>query len=111
MPSLIPIAEVESLPPGRARTVEVRGRRFALANVEGRFYAVADRCPHRGGPLGAGYLDGCILHCPLHGWGFDVTTGACDIRPDQPVACQPVQVRDGWVWLAVADPPAPVSGE
>ncbi|MBN8247198.1 MAG: Rieske 2Fe-2S domain-containing protein [Verrucomicrobia bacterium] len=99
MKSLVPVADVESLPPGNARTVEVRGRRIALANVDGRFFAVADRCPHRAGPLGAGYLDGQVLHCPLHGWGFDVTTGACDVRPDQPVACHRVEVRDGQVWL------------
>ena len=107
MPPLVRIAEVDSLLPGQARTVEVLGRRFALANVAGRFFAVADRCPHRGGPLGAGYLEGQTLHCPLHGWGFNVATGACDLRPDQPVACHAVQVRDGWVWMEMDDAPAP----
>lgn len=101
MTSLINVAETDSLPPGHARTVEVRGQRFALANVNGRFFAVADRCPHRGGPLGAGFLEGSTLHCPLHGWGFNVTTGACDVRPDQPVSCHRVEVRDGQVWLEV----------
>ncbi len=98
------VAEVDSLPPGQARTVEVMGRRFALANVDGHFFAVADRCPHRGGPLGAGYLEGCVLHCPMHGWGFDMSTGACDVRPDQPVQTYPVHVRDDQVWLEIGDP-------
>ena len=86
MESLVNVADLESIPPGKARTVEVSGRRFALANVDGQVFAIADRCPHRAGPLGEGYVEGCVLHCPLHGWGFDVRTGACDVRPDRPVA-------------------------
>ena len=99
MAQLYNVAEVGSLAPGTARTVEVRGVRIALANVAGQFHAVADSCPHRGGPLGAGYLDGRTLHCPLHGWGFDVVTGACDVRPDQPVRCFPLQIREGKIWV------------
>lgn len=110
MTGLWNVADVDSLRPGQARTVEVQGRRFALANVGGQFYAVSDRCPHRGGPLGAGYLEGCILHCPLHGWGFDVARGACDVRPDQPVKCHPVHVRDGRVWLELQEPEIEGSG-
>ncbi|MBX3734443.1 MAG: Rieske 2Fe-2S domain-containing protein [Verrucomicrobiae bacterium] len=99
MNSMFAAADTESLPPGQVRTVEVRGHRVALANVDGEFFAVADRCPHRGGPLGAGFLQGRTLHCPLHGWGFDVATGACDTRPELPVNCHRVEVRDGQVWI------------
>lgn len=99
MPNGYDIAEADSLAPGRARTVEVRGRRLTLVNVDGRFHAIDDACPHRGSSLGEGFLDGCVLHCPLHGWGFDVTTGACDVRPDKPVRTHPVSVRDGKVWV------------
>ncbi len=91
------VASADSLAPGQCRTVEVRGHRLALINVGGTFYALDDRCPHRGAPLGAGYLDGTRLFCPLHGWEFEATTGACITRPDQPVACHPVVVEDGRV--------------
>ena len=97
--SFVDVAEVASLQPGKGRTVEVRGRRFALFNIEGTFHAIEDACPHRGGPLGVGWLEGCKVHCPLHGWGFDVRTGACDVRPDRPVKCFPVEVRGNQVWL------------
>lgn len=93
------VAAVDSLPPGRCRTVEVHGRRFALCNVNGRFHAVDDACPHRGGPLGGGVLEGHHLHCPLHGWGFDVQTGACLVNPSKNIASYPVTVRDGSVWI------------
>ena len=47
----------------------------ALFNVDGRFHAVSNRCPHRGGPLGQGFVDGAEVSCPWHNWTFDVTTG------------------------------------
>ncbi len=79
--------------------MEVQGRRLTLANVAGDFRVVDDRCPHRGAPLGAGYLDGARLYCPLHGWEFDVTTGACLTRPDLPLKPLAVAVREGRVWV------------
>lgn len=95
----VDVADVSSLAPGQARTVEVRGRRYALCNVDGVFHAVDDACPHRGGPMGAGSLEGHELFCPLHGWPFDVRTGACSTAPDRPVRTHVVRVADGKVWL------------
>ena len=99
MPEFLPVAEIASLPPGKGRTIEVRGRRFALWNVNGTFHAIDDDCPHRGGPLGAGVLEDGKVYCPLHGWAFDVTTGAGLSNPARPVACHPVKTEDGQVWI------------
>ena len=95
----IDVAEESSLQVGHCRTVEVGGLRLALARLPVGFYAVADACPHRGGALGAGCLDGTKLRCPLHGWGFDVQTGACDERPEKPVRTYLTRVEDGRVWV------------
>src|SRR5690606_41326817 len=62
---------VASLAPGRGRTVEVRGRRFSVWNVDGEFHAIDDACPHKGAPLGAGLLEGGRVYCSLHGWSFE----------------------------------------
>ena len=32
-------------------------------------------CPHRGGPLGQGMIEGGKLICPWHAWAFDLKTG------------------------------------
>jgi len=85
MSEFVSVADVASLPPGQGRTVHLRGREFALWNLDGEFYCIDDQCPHRGGPLGAGTLENGEVCCPLHGWGFDVRTGACSTRPDRPV--------------------------
>ena len=97
----IPIAHIDSLAAGSCRSIEVRGRRLLLANVEGRFHAVDDTCPHRGASLGSGFLQGCEVFCPLHGWSFDVTTGAGQTRPDKPLRSYSTLVRDGQVWVAM----------
>ena len=101
MSEFVSVAEVVSLLPGRGRTVHVRGREFALWNVDGNFYCLDDACPHRGGPLGAGCLQDGLVYCPLHGWGFDPRTGACGDRPDKPVRTYPTRVVDGQVQICV----------
>ena len=72
---MIKIAEVHDVAPGTGCVVNVAGRAIALFNVNGTFYALDNACTHRGGPLGAGRLDGTIVTCPWHANRFDVTTG------------------------------------
>jgi nitrite reductase (NADH) small subunit len=50
-------------------------RIVALFHADGEFYAMDGVCPHQGGPLGKGVLQGCVVTCPWHGWQFDVRTG------------------------------------
>ena len=55
--------------------MEVNGIWIALFNVDGTFYAMDNSCPHAGGPLGEGKVNGGIVECPWHGWRFDIRTG------------------------------------
>ena len=103
MSEFVFVAEVASLPPGKGRTVEVRGHRFALWNRDGEFLAIDDDCPHRGASLGAGIMDGGQVYCPLHGWAFDPKTGACSSNPARPVKCHRVKVEDGKVYLGIGE--------
>lgn len=92
-------ADVDSLKSGACRTVELAGQRFALFHLEGAFYAIEDHCPHRGASLGAGWCENGQVYCPMHGWAFDIRTGAGVTRPDRPVKTFPVAVHDGRVWV------------
>ena len=69
------IAKTSDLAPGSGKVVEADGETIALFNVEGTFYAMGNTCPHRGGPLGEGSLEGNTVTCPWHGAQFNVTTG------------------------------------
>jgi len=70
------VASRAEIPDGTAKTVDVAGKKIALFNVGGKFYAIDNECKHRKGPLGEGTLDGSTVTCPWHGWEYDVTTGA-----------------------------------
>ncbi len=75
MGQLIKVAEANEVPPGTAKAVEAEGRRIALFNRSGGYYAIDDVCTHRGGTLSKGEVNGTVVTCPLHGATFDITTG------------------------------------
>ena len=85
------VANINEIPPGGRKIVEVGGRVVGIFNINGEFFALRNNCPHTGGPLCEGRLTGFlessvpgeykyvrkgeILRCPWHGWEFDVKTG------------------------------------
>ena len=101
MNTYVPVAAASQVPSDRGLAVRVGGREFALFRVDGDFYALAGECPHRGGPLGEGRTQDGHVHCPLHGWEFDVKTGACRDHPDRPASCFATRVVDGQVQIQI----------
>lgn len=81
MPKFVKLADLKDLPVGGAREVEFEGRVYALFNVDGRISCIDGLCPHQGGPLADGPLEGCKVACPWHGWEFDVQTGKTPLGP------------------------------
>ena len=51
------------------------GRMVCVANVNGRLYAMDNVCPHMGGALGQGTVEGGFVVCPWHGWQIRPETG------------------------------------
>ncbi len=72
---MMKISEINQVPCGTGKVVQVGGKTIALFNINGIFYALDNACTHRGGPLGAGKVTGTVVTCPWHGNQFDVTTG------------------------------------
>jgi nitrite reductase (NADH) small subunit len=72
------VCKLSDLPVGGGYLVEVDGEPIALFRVGDSVHAIENTCPHREGPLAFGELRGSTVYCPLHSWGFDVRTGACD---------------------------------
>ena len=71
----VTVARVADVAPGTAKAVIVGQREIALFNVDGTFYALDNTCPHQGGPLAEGWIEGTRVTCPWHAWTFDLTTG------------------------------------
>lgn len=73
MAGFVKVAKTDEVAPGQGKMVQVSGKKIALVNMEGTFYAIDDTCTHRGGPLSQGVLDG--KQVTWHGAIYDVTTG------------------------------------
>lgn len=71
----IRIDAADALSPGEKKKITHEGRDILLANIGGTYYAADNRCPHMGGSLADGVLEGTNIVCPRHGSVFDVTTG------------------------------------
>ncbi len=78
---------VAELPPGARKLVKTSLETILVVNVEGRFFAVSNICPHAGGYLNYGSLTGYIIECPLHTWPFDVRTGQLLLEEVEPEDC------------------------
>lgn len=101
---LVPVCDLDELGPGGARLVQAGDREIAVFNVDGSFYAIENLCPHSGGPLVEGTLDGTRVICSWHYATFDLETGeSLDSISRYDVDTFPVRVREGRIWVAVAD--------
>jgi nitrite reductase (NADH) small subunit len=94
-------ATVAAIPAGTIHEIEVNGKAIALAQVEGKFFAINGICMHQGGPLGEGVMSGKIVSCPWHAWEYDVTTGKLTMNPEHGVECYPVEVRGDEIYVDV----------
>lgn len=101
MSTFVKACAVSDVAPGTGKMVSVDGKEIALFNIDGTFRAVDNECPHRGGPLAEGDVEGCLVTCPWHAWQFDVTTGE-SVTDDMRVACYEVKVEGDAVLVAVS---------
>ena len=73
------VATTDDIPSGERKRVIFGDSRITIFNIEGRYYAIDDVCPHKKTtPLVRGSLDGLCIKCPNHGYRFDLETGKCD---------------------------------
>lgn len=91
----------DELAAGMLRELQIEGKIVALANVDGKFYAIDNICLHRGGPLAEGELLGSSVTCPWHGWQYDVTTGKCLMNPAVDLTTFPVETRGDDIYVDI----------
>ena len=103
-------ASASEIAPGQRLVRDVGGRSVGVFNVDGRFYALHNRCPHRGGALCLGPVTGTALptddyryeygregelvRCAWHGWEFEIASGRCLVDAKVRARTFPVE-RDG----------------
>lgn len=103
MSEFIKVAKTSELASGQGMVVEVAGRAIALFNVNGEYFALDNICPHRGGPIGEGYVD-ChnqTVQCPWHGWTFSLASGVSPVNAIAKVEKFDVQVEGDEVRISL----------
>jgi nitrite reductase/ring-hydroxylating ferredoxin subunit len=100
-------AAVDDISEGGARSFAYLDKRIALFRTPGGVYASDNRCPHQGYALVRGDVKDGVLTCAWHNWKFELGTGVCQYGGES-VRAYPVQVRDGQVFVDIADPPAEI---
>ncbi|HSV70718.1 MAG TPA: Rieske (2Fe-2S) protein [Methylibium sp.] len=75
------VGSVAALRGGQPISASVDGRTIAIFAVDDGVVATSGTCPHAGGPLHEGEVDGKVLTCPWHGWTFNLESGVCEDDP------------------------------
>lgn len=71
------IGRLDDIPVRGARVVKtIRGDIAVFRTADDKVFALDDKCPHQGGPLSQGIVQGDTVACPLHNWLIDLKTGA-----------------------------------
>jgi 3-phenylpropionate/trans-cinnamate dioxygenase ferredoxin subunit len=121
MAQRVELGSISDLKPGAMKMFSVGGHEYMVARVGDQYYATDNHCPHMGGNLSQGKLNGTVVTCPRHGSQFDLKDGhvirwtvwnpvlvAFDqIRsPKRPLKMYPVVVEGDKIFLSGAKAPA-----
>jgi len=116
MSSLVEMGKTSELEDGTMKAVSVQGREILLAKVADKYYAGDNRCPHMGGKLSQGKLEGTVVTCPRHGSQFDLRDGQVvrwlkgsglvsmvgkALKSPRPLATYNVRVEDDRIWIEI----------
>lgn len=88
----LPKLRVGEIPEGGAKLIRLNAEEIAVFKRGGEICAIQNLCPHEGGQLSKGWIDGEAVVCPLHGYQFNFKTGVCVNNPDLKAKTFPVSV-------------------
>lgn len=116
MTNYVKVGTINELAPGAMKEVTAKGLSVLLARIDDNFYAVQGRCPHMGGVLAQGKLEGTVITCPRHDSQFALTDGSVIrwlkgsglissvgkvIKSPRPLKTYPVKVEGGDIMVDV----------
>ena len=95
------VAKVSDLSDGAGQVVDISGESIALFNMKGKFYAIANHCPHRGGPLAEGHVEDGVVTCSWHGWEFEIKSGKCRTMPGSKQRSYPTKIENNEILINI----------
>jgi nitrite reductase (NADH) small subunit len=88
------LGPIDQIPIGEGRAFGIDGQQIAVFRLRsGAVHAVSAVCPHRGGPIADGQIDGSIVLCPLHLNAFELSTG-CSTTGQSPLQSWNVEIDE-----------------
>jgi nitrite reductase/ring-hydroxylating ferredoxin subunit len=100
------LGDAADVPDGGLKTFKTGDTAVVVARVGAGYCAVDYKCPHMGGNLGRGRLEGGFVVCPVHSSRFDMCTGeVLDWAPNLGAVRLPGFARG---LLTIGRPPTPV---
>ena len=93
------VALVKDILPGKGYKIKIGKEIIALFNYKGKFFAIQNRCPHQNADLADGYIKEGRVHCALHNWAFDLSTGSISFNPDQKIKTFSVLIENDSIYI------------
>jgi nitrite reductase (NADH) small subunit/3-phenylpropionate/trans-cinnamate dioxygenase ferredoxin subunit len=78
------VCTTDAVPEGQARAFRLGDTWIGIFHVGGQFFALEDRCPHAGASLARGVIEGDLVRCRIHHWGFCLRDGVY-VDEDRPL--------------------------
>jgi nitrite reductase/ring-hydroxylating ferredoxin subunit/uncharacterized membrane protein len=101
----IDVAAVDEIEEDKPKRVRAKTFPVLLLKRGEHIHAIAATCPHLGGPLDKGTIEGDTVTCPWHGSAFSLRDGRLIHGPaTSPVPAFEVRVTDGRISVRAARP-------
>jgi len=75
MSKTVVVGKSDEIADGTMKHAPTEKGEVLVARVGDQYYVADNRCPHMGGRLSQGKLEGTVVTCPLHGSQFDLRDG------------------------------------
>jgi nitrite reductase (NADH) small subunit len=95
------IGTLNDIPKRAARVVKTaRGDIAIFRTMDDQIFALDDKCPHKGGPLSQGIVQGESVTCPLHNWVISLKTGEAQGADQGCTRTIAVKLQEGRILLS-----------
>ena len=102
MSDWIEVGQLNDIPKLGARVVKTKDGDIAVfRTAEDKVFALADKCPHKGGQLSQGIVIGNKVACPMHDWKIELDAGTA-VAPDEGCAASfPIKMEGETIMLSL----------
>lgn len=94
------VGALAAISPAAATIVQIGRYDVAVFRLGEEAVAYENACPHQGGPVGEGIVEGATVTCPWHAWCFDLQTGKLTLGDFAQLRRFRVRIDDGIVFVA-----------